>query len=308
MNDTFKKAVLPLCMLIVLVGVLLNLNKISTFVQNLLRSNPNLIASPGNEYTKTDEFLFIKPAKNYEPFSYQELLSIFYSAINNGWESFTFYCPNEYVDCIQDVKKISDDNELLTHLNNYSHPYNNFKNLNTLFDEAGEVTIEITHLYSDDMIKKLNTTVDRILDDIITDDMDDQSKILAVHDYIINNAKYDIEKNETGKSKYQSNIAYGPLIEGYAICGGYADAMAIFLTELGYTNYKIASATHVWNAVYLNDKWMHLDLTWDDPVSEQGVDYLYHKYFLVTNSELKAADGNLNNHDFNRSIYLEFKN
>lgn len=306
--NILKKAILPLCMFIILVGVLLNLNKISMFVQNLLRSNPNLVVSPGNEYTKKDAFLFVKPSNNYEPYGYQELLSIFYSVINNGWESFTFYCPNEYVDCINDVKKISDNNELLTHLNNYAHPYNNFSNLKTVFDEAGEVTIEVTHLYSEDVIKKINTEVDQILDTIIKEDMDDQTKILTVHDYIIEHATYDIEKNQTGESAYHSNIAYGPLIEGYAICGGYADAMAIFLTKLGYRNYKIASATHVWNAVYLDDKWMHLDLTWDDPVSEQGVDYLYHKYFLVTNSELKAADGNLNNHEFDHSIYLEFKN
>lgn len=306
--NAFKKVILPLCMFIILIGVLLNLNKISNYVQNALRSNPNLIVSPGNEYTKKDEYLFIKPTNNYEPYSYQELLSIFYSVINNGWESFTFYCPNEYVDCIKDVKKISDNNELLTHLNNYAHPYNNFKNLRTLFDEAGEVTIEIDHLYSKDMINTLNKKIDQIINEIITEEMDEQTKILTIHDYIINNAKYDIEKNQTGESDYQSNIAYGPLIEGFAICGGYADAMAIFLTKFGYKNYKIASDTHVWNAVNLDEKWMHLDLTWDDPVSEQGVDYLYHKYFLVTNSELKAADGDLNNHDFNHSIYLEFKN
>ena len=137
--------------------------------------------------------------------------------------------------------------------------------------------------------------------------MDDQTKILTIHDYIINNSKYDVEKNETGISEYHSSIAYGPLIEGYAICGGYADAMAIFLTKLGFDNYKIASDTHVWNAVLVNGKWLHLDLTWDDPVSEQGVDYLYHKYFLVNNEELIKADGNLNNHLFKKAIYLEFK-
>ena len=158
---------------------------------------------------------------------------------------------------------------------------------------------------------ELKNAIDQKVNSVISEnlraDMDDQTKILTIHDYIVNNAKYDVEKNQTGKSDYHSNIAYGPLIEGYAICGGYADAMAIFLTKLGFDNYKIASDTHVWNAVFVNDKWLHLDLTWDDPVSEQGVDYLYHKYFLVNNEELLKADGTLNNHIFKKSVYLEFK-
>ena len=108
------------------------------------------------------------------------------------------------------------------------------------------------------------------------------------------------------------------MFEGYATCNGYADLMAIFLSKLGYENYKIATTKeeisyesngHVWNAVKIKDKWLHLDLTWDDPVSTDGKDYLYHKYFLVNNEELKKADSgsvNVEEHNFNKSIYLEF--
>ena len=302
-----KNAMLPISLLLVLAIVVIKLDDISNIIGNLLKSNPTLVITPANEYTKEDKYMFVWQSENYEPYSYQDLINIFYSVINNGWDKFTFYCPSEYVGCINDVKSISDDNELLTHLNNYTHPYNNFNNFKTVFDESGEVTIEISHLYDGNMINEINNKVDTIISQIITNDMDDETKLLAVHDYIINNAKYDVEKNQTGSSNYHSNIAYGALLEGYAICGGYADAMAIFLTKLGFTNYKIASTTHVWNAVFIDNKWVHLDLTWDDPVSEKGVDYLYHKYFLVNNAELKAADGNLNNHEFKKSVYLEFK-
>ena len=140
------------------------------------------------------------------------------------------------------------------------------------------------------------------------EDLDDVDKIMKVHDYIINNTRYDIERNETGTSQYRSNNAYGTLFEGYAICGGYADTMAIFLTKMGFKNFKIASTTHVWNAVFIDGKWLHLDLTWDDPVDDTGNDYLYHKYFLVSTETLKDEDGNYAEHNFDQSIYLEFKN
>ena len=92
----------------------------------------------------------------------------------------------------------------------------------------------------------------------------------------------------------------------------------IFLfLELNLKNYKIAIAPnntktgHVWNAVYLDNNWLHLDLTWDDPISTDGKDYLYHKYFLVDNDGLADADQgevNIDSHNFKTSVYLEFKN
>ena len=95
--------------------------------------------------------------------------------------------------------------------------------------------------------------------------------------------------------------------------------MAIFLTKLGFDNYEIAttpekisnSATgHIWNAVYYSGKWLHLDLTWDDPVSNDNKDYLFHTYFLINNEEMKKADTGqtiIEEHNFNKEYYLEFK-
>ena len=42
-------------------------------------------------------------------------------------------------------------------------------------------------------------------------------------------------------------------------------------------------------------------------VSDDGKDYLYHKYFLINNEELKQEDKDLPDHIFNSSVYLEFK-
>ncbi len=82
--------------------------------------------------------------------------------------------------------------------------------------------------------------------------------------------------------------------------------MSLLLDKLGIKNFKIASKTHVWNAVYINNQWLHLDLTWDDPVSERGP-ILDHKYFLITTDELVKADGDdIDTHVFDKTVYLEF--
>ena len=103
-----------------------------------------------------------------------------------------------------------------------------------------------------------------------------------------------------------------------ATCNGYTDLMAIFLTKFNIKNYKIATTKesissssngHIWNAVYLNNQWLHLDLTWDDPVSDDGKDYLYHKYFLIDTTTLNKIDSGkveIEEHNFDKNYYLEF--
>ena len=84
---------------------------------------------------------------------------------------------------------------------------------------------------------------------------------------------------------------------------GYADAMAIFLDKLNVINYKISNEEHIWNLVYLDGKWYHLDLTWDDPISDINVNR--DTYFLITTNTLeKINDGT---HKFDKSIYTEAK-
>ena len=320
MKSLIKKLFIPILCLFILLFVLLNANNWSDFLTNYTINDPEVYIPKANSYVKEEDFLFVQNIENFMPFSKGDLKNIYYTIVNNGWKEFTFYCPSEYVECLEDVKEISNDQDLLTHLNNYVHPYNGFSNVKTVISETGDITVSINYFYSEDQIKKINQQVDKIYNEIITNDMDTYTKILTIHDYIINNTKYDIERNNNGNSIYHSYIAYGPLLEGYATCNGYTDAMALFLEKMNIPNFKVAMTPeknsdtegHVWNAVYLNNQWFHLDLTWDDPVSNDGTDYLQHKYFLITTSQLEEADTSgeviVTEHQFKKNIYPELKN
>ncbi len=300
-----KRYIIPIISILILLVIYLNIETITTTFANILESKPKLVINRNNEYTKNYSFSYVSIEKDYIPYSYQDLLNIIYSTLNNGWDSFTFYCPKEYSDCLNDVKEISENNILLTNINNFVHPFNSFKNIKTIYDNSGEVTLKITKLYSEKQIREINKMVDTIIEETISNDMSDEEKIKTIHDYIINHTKYDVEKNDTGKSIYNSNIAYGPLIQGYGICGGYSDAMEIFLARFNIKNFKVASNSHVWNAVYVNNKWLNLDLTWDDPVASDNEDHLIYNYFLVTTEQIKNQD--LENHDFDTLVYQELK-
>lgn len=315
MKNNFSLAVI--CCIIILFCVF-NTDTISDKLVTLLDNNPQVVILPGNEYSKNKSYEFVRLSREYIPYSYNDLLDILYSAINNGWEQFTFYCPSEYTECLKDIEKISNDSLLLTHLNNFVHPFNSFTNLKTSISESGEINLTISYLYTQEEEEYVITEIRKIIEKQVSADLSDYDKIKILHDYIINNTKYDVTRNETGTSDIVSYKATGLLKDHVATCNGYSDTFAIVLSELGFDNYKIAttpeeipyeSTGHVWNAVYIDNKWVHIDLTWDDPVSKDNIDYLYHKYFLVNTDEMTEADKGevkIEEHNFNKLIYSEF--
>ena len=313
-----KKLIIPIICVVLIVLTVVFINPLTDSLANVISKEPELVIKNSNDYTKNIDYLYVQRTDDYIPYSYQDLLNIYYSVINNGWDQFTFYCPDEYAKCLADVADISSDELILTHLNNYIHPFNSFTNVKTSINENGEVTLTVEYLYSDEEIAAIDEKADQVLASILTEEMDDYEKLKTIHDYIVNNVKYDIERNEENTSEYNSYTAYGPLFEGYATCNGYTDLMAIFLTKLGFNNFKVATTPdeisysttgHIWNAVYFENNWLHIDLTWDDPVSSDGKDYLFHTYFLVSTEAMQEADQGetvIEEHNFNKLYYLEF--
>lgn len=298
--------------IVMLLAVIYKLDDITDYIAKFFNNTPKIVVEKKNKYAKSESYAYVQYTEDFIPYNFQDLINIFYTVLDSGYDTFTFYCPVEYVDCISDIEQISQHKgvDVLTTIGNYVSPYNNFTSLKVQYDTAGEVTIDVTHLYTEEDKINISKRIDTIWKELVTADMNDEDIIYAFHDYIINHTKYDenyeseIKANKT--PTHQASKANGPLFEGYAICSGYTDVMAMILDKLGVKNYKVASSTHVWNAVYINDKWLHLDLTWDDPVSEDHtINNLLHKFFLIDTETLKGFD--IKDHTFDKSVYLEFK-
>jgi transglutaminase/protease-like cytokinesis protein 3 len=254
-----------------------------------------------NDYFLSTDFKYID---NYtdDVSNKRELLNYIYYVINTGSEYADGECTKEYTNCISDLEAIADDNEALSILNNFVHPYNSFKTITFIPNTKTKFSIAVEHVYTTSEIAEINYVVDKELNELVTDNMTSQNKVKAIHDYIIENTKYDSLKSENiNDETYKSNTAYGVLIQGYGICSGYSDTMAIFLNRLGIENYKISNDKHIWNLVHINGVWTHLDATWDDPISEFNENR--DTYFLISTDELDKL--NDDTHSFNRTIYLE---
>ena len=272
-------------------------------LSNVININKTITLDSKNDYYRNRNYNYVQQTTSFIPENMQDLMNIYYTVINAGEEDFTFYCPKEYKECLTDIKLLANDQTTLSNINNFVHPFNGFTHIETEYDSFGKVKIHINKTYTEENIEKLNEKVDEISNEIIKDSMSTKDKIKAFHDYIIDHSKYDTLRSDENIVKYQSDNAYGTLYEGYSLCGGYTDTMAIFLNKLNLNNYKISSDNHIWNAVEIDGAWYHLDLTWDDPVTNDGSDVLDHTYFLITTAELTEKEKT--QHDFDKNIYTE---
>ena len=131
-----------------------------------------------------------------------------------------------------------------------------------------------------------------ILDWIITDDMTDYEKELAVHDYIVQNCTYDEGSRAViPKPAENSDNPYGALVNGIAICTGYATSFRLLTEMLGipceYVYYFEPDKTdHAWNVVTIDGAKYYVDVTWDDPVPDKGRRLTHHEYFNVSRRDL----------------------
>ncbi len=103
----------------------------------------------------------------------------------------------------------------------------------------------------------------------------------AVHDLVIASSSYDeaasdlvLDGASTGSSEVvaRSQEAYGALVEGTAVCNGYAQAFLLLADAVGLDSVivtgvadgGVTTGLHAWNLVRTGDDWLVVDTTWDD--------------------------------------------
>ena len=165
---------------------------------------------------------------------------------------------------------------------------------------AGDDTIvEFYSVLSADDCKKYIEILTQKVNEIIAGakkEMSEYDREKYVHDTVLNNCEY--KKGVTGSNDgWQYFSAYGTLIDGQAVCEGYAKSMQILLSQLGIECYTISgnadNVGHMWNIVKLGGEWYHLDPTWDD--SDGTVNY---EYFNVNTETISK------NHNINESVNI----
>jgi transglutaminase-like putative cysteine protease len=105
--------------------------------------------------------------------------------------------------------------------------------------------------------------------------------VAAVNDWLCINAEYD----ET-MSDYS---AYDLLVNGTGVCEAYTAAFGIFMNhyDIPYRKIESEAMDHTWSQVFLDGAWLHVDVTWNDPVPDEYGRAL-RDYLFLTDEELMA--------------------
>ncbi len=126
--------------------------------------------------------------------------------------------------------------------------------------------------------KEILEIIPKIIDEIITEDMTDLEKELAINEYLCETIEYDEEALENAEiydfkkvdeEYYDSFTAYGALKNGKCVCAGYAAAFKLLADEAGLdaivvTGILEGSLSHAWNKVCIDGEWEIVDTTNND--------------------------------------------
>ena len=182
-------------------------------------------------------------------------------AFQSAWNAFTY----DNMDMFYiDVEKLILTTKTTTILTNSTHRVvlsngDNNSYLKQNFSNSNE--IEKTLDFLEGMRKEIKNQLEGY---------NDYEKIRQVHNWLIENIDYD--SNLVSEEPYS---IYSALLEGKAVCEGYARSFKYILDELGIpcvlvsgigTNSNGETESHAWNYVQLNGNWYAVDVTWDDPI------------------------------------------
>lgn len=129
----------------------------------------------------------------------------------------------------------------------------------------------------------------------VESDLSEYEREKVAHNFVLEKCEYD-ESLKDAKTVPQDKASafdpYGVMVEGIAVCEGYARTFQMLCNGLGLDCINVIGESegelHMWNAVQLDGDYYYVDTTWDD----KGDDAFMYDYFNISEKQL------LNDHDF----------
>ena len=146
--------------------------------------------------------------------------------------------------------------------------------------------LSVDYLYSGQELEAKKLEFEAAVNEILSG-MDSTAsefeKELYLHDALADRIVYIEDVN--------AHNSYGALVEGRAVCEGYAESLQYLLQRVGIRSFIAVGTSvnpstqltegHAWNYVRIDGKYYHVDLTWNDQSN-----HTYHAYFNLTEAEI----------------------
>lgn len=130
----------------------------------------------------------------------------------------------------------------------------------------------------------------------------DYEKLRYINNYLVDNCEYVAEAVKDPDRYYKAFTTFGCLVEGQAVCEGYANSVQLLCEMMEIPCIKVTGTAyggnHIWNAVYLDGKWWMLDVTFNDPIGRQDNSDRW-SYFLLDLDSFRQKG----THTFDQAAY-----
>ena len=135
------------------------------------------------------------------------------------------------------------------------------------YETGYELTFTYTMTYYTDAAQEavVDAAVEDLIGELRLEGMTDYDAVSTIYEYITSHVAYDYD-NVNNEAYHLQYTAYGALINGIAVCQGYAVLFYRLALECGIDSRLISGwggGPHGWNIVELNDLYYNLDATWD---------------------------------------------
>lgn len=163
--------------------------------------------------------------------------------------------------------------------------------------DVARVRLYPQYLYSADEAERRRQQTAAAVDAIVSSPAvqqaaDARATVTALHDAVLTSSTYDFgayleigdgATTESSERVARSQQAYGVLVEGTAVCTGYAHAFKLLAQAAGLEAVVVTGTAssgfttggHAWDQVLLDGQWLVVDPTWDDSNDDEiGRDFL----------------------------------
>ncbi|MCL2791520.1 MAG: hypothetical protein FWD87_00355 [Spirochaetaceae bacterium] len=199
---------------------------------------------------------------------------------------------NRSVDLVKVIQTVLGDNPSIIYFNKTQ-----IKTEESIRDKR----IILTGVHSKPKAEKMNLALDakanQIISSVKATSNDEYSLLINLYHFLQKNIQYDkkeLQANSRGVCKSPaSHNAYGALLNRLAVCDGFSSAFALLAQKIGFecmlvvghSAYSTSFSNHAWNIIKIQDRFYHVDVTWDARKYIEFGEYSY-AYFAMKDDEI----------------------
>ena len=187
------------------------------------------------------------------------------------------------------VRYVDDFRSVITAVN-YDHPeffYVNWLDRISYTVFFTQMFVQLNYIYNEQEIYDMNNRIKAVAKSIAG--ISNYGKALSIHDWFVENIKYDHKGLEQAIRSPGMFSAAGPLTSQKAVCEGISKLACYIMREKGIDSTVITGVAndgtpHAWNMLEVDGKPLYADITYDIGISTQGI--IQRKYFLLSQTEI----------------------